>query len=289
MKTRLALAVRPAGRRQRAHACHRPRHPRAHLRDRRTAPAELMIEQRLRDKERSGELARIEQDARPWHRGGQSPAVAGVQTTANAAHLLLRPHLHAGPQHPRRPGRAACSPRAPRPIRWTWCRCRGTCCSSTPATAARSAGTRADGALPGKVKPILTGGSYLDLMKSWRIPVYYDQQGLLTRRSASPRCRPSSRRRASGCASTKWRCRDEAPPAPFTCWRPACSPGWLLRCSNSASAAGAATCTGKFPNPITDICWSCILPLSIGSAAHRQLRRSGRHRQPRAARCAPAA
>ena len=32
------------------------------------------------------------------------------------------------------------------------------------------------------VKPILTGGSYLDLMKSWRVPVYYDQQGVLTRR-----------------------------------------------------------------------------------------------------------
>jgi conjugal transfer pilus assembly protein TraW len=32
------------------------------------------------------------------------------------------------------------------------------------------------------VKPILVGGSYLDLMKSWRAPVYYDQQGLLTRR-----------------------------------------------------------------------------------------------------------
>jgi conjugal transfer pilus assembly protein TraU len=31
-------------------------------------------------------------------------------------------------------------------------------------------------------------------------------------------------------------------------------------------AAGAATCTGKFPNPITDICWSCILPISIGAA-----------------------
>ena len=30
--------------------------------------------------------------------------------------------------------------------------------------------------------------------------------------------------------------------------------------------AGTATCTGKFPNPITDICWSCILPISIGSA-----------------------
>ena len=35
---------------------------------------------------------------------------------------------------------------------------------------------------PGKVKPILIGGSYLELMKSWRQPVYYDQLGLLTRR-----------------------------------------------------------------------------------------------------------
>ena len=34
----------------------------------------------------------------------------------------------------------------------------------------------------GKVKPILTAGSYLDLMKSWRVPVYYDQQGVLVRR-----------------------------------------------------------------------------------------------------------
>jgi len=34
----------------------------------------------------------------------------------------------------------------------------------------------------GRVKPILVGGSYLDLMKSWRMPVYFDQQGLLTRR-----------------------------------------------------------------------------------------------------------
>jgi conjugal transfer pilus assembly protein TraW len=34
----------------------------------------------------------------------------------------------------------------------------------------------------GRVKPILTGGSYLDLMRAWRTPVYYDQQGVLTRR-----------------------------------------------------------------------------------------------------------
>lgn len=34
----------------------------------------------------------------------------------------------------------------------------------------------------GRIKPILVGGSYIDLMQRWRIPVYYDQHGLLTRR-----------------------------------------------------------------------------------------------------------
>ena len=33
----------------------------------------------------------------------------------------------------------------------------------------------------GRVKPILVGGSYLDLMKAWRVRVYYDQNGTLTR------------------------------------------------------------------------------------------------------------
>lgn len=33
-----------------------------------------------------------------------------------------------------------------------------------------------------RIKLILTGGSYLDLMRQWRKPVFYDQQGLLTRR-----------------------------------------------------------------------------------------------------------
>jgi len=32
----------------------------------------------------------------------------------------------------------------------------------------------------GKVKLILTGGSYLDLMKRWKMPVFFDQQGLIT-------------------------------------------------------------------------------------------------------------
>jgi conjugal transfer pilus assembly protein TraW len=32
----------------------------------------------------------------------------------------------------------------------------------------------------GKVKLILTGGSYLDLMQRWQLPVFFDQQGQLT-------------------------------------------------------------------------------------------------------------
>ena len=38
-------------------------------------------------------------------------------------------------------------------------------------------------------------------------------------------------------------------------------------CSAGGMALAATTCIGKFPNPITDICWSCVLPLTIGTAA----------------------
>lgn len=34
----------------------------------------------------------------------------------------------------------------------------------------------------GRVKPILVGGSYLELMKEWRQPVYYDQWAYLVKR-----------------------------------------------------------------------------------------------------------
>jgi conjugal transfer pilus assembly protein TraW len=34
----------------------------------------------------------------------------------------------------------------------------------------------------GRMEPILVGGSYLQLMRQWRIAVYYDQEGVLVRR-----------------------------------------------------------------------------------------------------------
>lgn len=43
--------------------------------------------------------------------------------------------------------------------------------------------------------------------------------------------------------------------------------GMLLVLAGHQGYAGtSATCHGKFPNPITDICWSCVLPLRIGPA-----------------------
>lgn len=46
--------------------------------------------------------------------------------------------------------------------------------------------------------------------------------------------------------------------------------GWLLAAASAhaqpaAAPVPSATCPGKFPNPITDICWSCILPITLGS------------------------
>lgn len=32
-------------------------------------------------------------------------------------------------------------------------------------------------------------------------------------------------------------------------------------------AAAGGSCTGKFPNPFSDVCWSCLFPLSLGSIA----------------------
>lgn len=33
----------------------------------------------------------------------------------------------------------------------------------------------------------------------------------------------------------------------------------------AASGAPSGKCTGKFPNPFGDVCWSCLFPLSLGS------------------------
>ena len=41
---------------------------------------------------------------------------------------------------------------------------------------------------------------------------------------------------------------------------------WLFALLSGPAAAGPS-CHGRFMNPITDICWSCLFPLTIGSTA----------------------
>jgi conjugal transfer pilus assembly protein TraU len=39
----------------------------------------------------------------------------------------------------------------------------------------------------------------------------------------------------------------------------------LFICTFSLSSLAGGVCHGKFANPITDVCWSCLFPISIGS------------------------
>jgi conjugal transfer pilus assembly protein TraW len=142
------------------------------------------IEQRLRDKERSGELQRLVQQAQA--RGVESvqrPApVAGLRTTQSARTFYVDPSFTLERNIVDGQGRLlfpAGTRKNPLEVvslskRLLFFDAR----DRRQVAQARELIARYDG----KVKPILTGGSYLELMKAWRVPVYYDQQGTLTRR-----------------------------------------------------------------------------------------------------------
>jgi conjugal transfer pilus assembly protein TraW len=143
-----------------------------------------MIEQRLRQKERSGELARIEQAAR--ERGANAvrhpPPVDGVHATRLARTFYYDPTFTLDRNITGAQGEllfAAGTRKNPLEVvslsrRLLFFDARDL------AQVRRARSLIAH--YQGQVKPILTGGSYLDLMRTWQVPVYYDQQGLLTRR-----------------------------------------------------------------------------------------------------------
>lgn len=143
-----------------------------------------MIEQRLREKERTGELKRLEEEAKA--RGVEAVTnpqpVAGIRTTETARTFYVDPSFTLDRNILDAQGRLlfpAGTRKNPLEI-----------VSLSKHLLFFDARDRRQvnrarellATYQGRVKPILTGGSYLDLMKSWRIPVYYDQQGLLTRR-----------------------------------------------------------------------------------------------------------
>lgn len=142
------------------------------------------IEQRLRDKERSGELQRLMQDAQA--RGIDAvrhpTAVPGVRATETARTFYIDPSFTLDRNIVDAQGRlmfAAGLRKNPLDVvslskQLLFFDARDT----RQVTRARELMAR----YGGKVKPILTGGSYLDLMRAWRVPVYFDQQGSLIRR-----------------------------------------------------------------------------------------------------------
>jgi conjugal transfer pilus assembly protein TraW len=142
------------------------------------------IGQRLRDKERSGELQRLMQEAQS--RGidavRQPRPVDGLRATQIARSFHVDPSFTLDRNITDGQGRllyAAGTRRNPLDVvslsrRLLFFDAR----DGRQLARARELIARYEG----QVKPILTGGSYLELMQAWRVPVYYDQQGTLTRR-----------------------------------------------------------------------------------------------------------
>ena len=143
-----------------------------------------MIEQRLREAARTGELSRIEDEARSRgaHAVRHPMPVVEIVTTRVARSFLFDPTFVLGrnvlgprgellfPAGTRRNPLDVTS--LSRPLLFFDAR------DSRQVSQAHAVITQHQG----RVKPILTAGSYLELMQVWRTPVYYDQGGMLTRR-----------------------------------------------------------------------------------------------------------
>lgn len=142
------------------------------------------IEQRLLEKERSGELQRLAEAARA--RGidtvRQPPPVEGLRTTERPRTFYVDPSFTLDRNITDPQGRlmfAAGTRKNPLEV-VSLSRHLLFFDARDPRQVKHA--RELSGRYAGRIKPILTGGSYLDLMKAWRVPVYYDQSGTLTRR-----------------------------------------------------------------------------------------------------------
>lgn len=142
------------------------------------------IEQRLREKERSGELGQLAEAARA--RGVEAvrhpPPVEGLRTTQRPRTFYLDPTFTLDRNISDPQGRllfAAGTRKNPLEV-VSLSRHLLFFDARDPRQVKHA--RELNGRYAGRIKPILTGGSYLDLMKAWRVPVYYDQSGTLIRR-----------------------------------------------------------------------------------------------------------
>lgn len=142
------------------------------------------IEQRLREKERSGELKRLAEAARA--RGidtvRQPPPVEGLRTTEHPRTFYIDPSFTLDRNITDPQGRLMFAAGTRKnPLEIVSLSRHLLFFDARDPRQVKHARTLS-GRYAGRIKPILTGGSYLDLMKAWRVPVYYDQAGTLTRR-----------------------------------------------------------------------------------------------------------
>lgn len=142
------------------------------------------IERRLREKERSGELQRLAEAARA--RGidtvRQPPPVEGLRTTERPRTFYVDPSFTLDRNITDPQGRLMFAVGTRKNPLEVVSLSRHLLFFDARDPRQVKHARELSGRYAGRIKPILTGGSYLDLMKAWRVPVYYDQSGTLTRR-----------------------------------------------------------------------------------------------------------
>jgi conjugal transfer pilus assembly protein TraW len=142
------------------------------------------IDRRLREKERSGELARLMDEARARGISAvRSPTpVGGVSAASKARTFYVDPSFTLDRNVVDAQGRLLFAAGTRKnPLEVVSLSKRLLFFDGRDARQVSHA-RQVMSANGGRVKPILTGGSYLELMKAWRTPVFYDQGGALSRR-----------------------------------------------------------------------------------------------------------
>ena len=142
------------------------------------------IKAKLKEKERSGELAKLQQQARARATATVTnpPAVPGLKAAESARTFYFDPSVQLPQNVLDERGRVLfAAGTVKNPLDVVSMSKHLLFFDGRDARQVKRARELID-LYRGRVKPILVGGSYLNLMKSWQIPVYYDQQGLLVRK-----------------------------------------------------------------------------------------------------------
>ena len=148
-----------------------------------TEPSLLeVILAKLRDAEATGALAKLHREARTGiTRGIENPApIAKITKTPKARSFYFDPSIVVPSAITDADGRVLIAPGTRvNPLDTVSMSKQLLFIDARDATQVGRAKTLVD-ERGGKVKVILTGGSYLDLMRRWKRPVFFDQQGQLT-------------------------------------------------------------------------------------------------------------